>query len=152
MHSNFWRFASTGLRLLLRRPITGTSLIPLLPDGKIILARRQDTEKWSLPGGIVDWGEDLLHCAQRELLEETGFTLVRVERLVGVYSSPDRDPRFHAITVAIAVEVSGSAQITDTAEILEVKAFEPSAIPLDRLSHDHSQQLQDYFNGLTVVA
>jgi 8-oxo-dGTP diphosphatase len=141
------------LKLLFRRPLVGTSVIPILPDGQILLARRRDTNQWSLPGGILDWGEDLTECARRELLEETGFQLVKVSRLVGVYSSLERDPRFHAVTVAIAAEVEQkTAFITDSDEILEVRAFAADQIPFDDLSHDHEQQLQDYFAGLTVVA
>ncbi|MGB2927134.1 MAG: NUDIX hydrolase [Limnothrix sp.] len=150
---NIWRYLSTGLKLLLRRPLLGTSVIPVLPDGQILLARRRDTDQWSLPGGILDWGEDLSQCARRELLEETGFKLVKVSRLVGVYSSLERDPRFHAVTVAIAAEVESSkAAIADTDEILAVRSFKPSQIPYDDLSHDHARQLQDFFAGLTVVA
>ncbi|AFY37434.1 NUDIX hydrolase [[Leptolyngbya] sp. PCC 7376] len=150
---NIWRFIAAGLKLLVRHPIVGTTLIPILPDGKIVLARRRDTGTWSLPGGILDWGEDLTSCSRRELLEETGFELIKISRLVGVYSSLGRDPRFHAVTVAIAVEVNpSSTTIQDADEILEVKPFEASAMPLDNLSHDHAQLLCDYFDGKTVVA
>ena len=150
---NIWRFIAAGLKLILRRPIVGSTMIPILPDGRIVLARRRDTGQWSLPGGILDWGEDLTNCSRRELLEETGFELTKVSRLVGVYSSLGRDPRFHAVTVAIAVEVdAASIKIQDADEILEVKPFEQSAIPLDNLSHDHAQLLSDYFDGKTVVA
>lgn len=150
---NLWRLVAMGLKLLFRRPIVGTTLIPILPDGQILLARRRDTQQWSLPGGILDWGEDLSTCAQRELLEETGFELTKISRLVGVYSSLERDPRFHAVTVAIAVETKAASQIiTDTDEILEVQPFMPSAIPMATLSHDHARLLTDYFAGKTVIA
>ena len=150
---NIWRFIAAGLKLILRRPIVGTTLIPVLPDGKILLARRRDTNQWSLPGGILDWGEDLTTCSRRELLEETGFALTKISRLVGVYSSLGRDPRFHAVTVAIAVETEPANEtITDTDEILEVQPFLPSAIPLADLSHDHARLLADYFDGKTVIA
>lgn len=150
---NVWRLMATGLKLLVRRPIFGASVIPVLPDGRIVLARRRDTGQWSLPGGILDWGEDLLSCARRELLEETGFCLVSVVRLVGVYSSLDRDPRFHGVAVAIAVTVVATdAGIGDTDEIMEVKPFEVTQIPLDDLSHDHGRILQDYFDGNTAIA
>ena len=119
---NIWRFIAAGLKLILRRPIVGSTMIPILPDGRIVLARRRDTGQWSLPGGILDWGEDLTNCSRRELLEETGFELTKISRLVGVYSSLGRDPRFHAVTVAIAVEVdAASTKIQDADEILEVK-------------------------------
>ena len=63
----------TLLALLLRRPIVGTSVIPILPDARLVLIRRRDNGLWSLPGGIVDWGEDLATAAKRELAEETGL-------------------------------------------------------------------------------
>ena len=87
------------------------------------------------------------------MLEETGFELIKISRLVGVYSSLGRDPRFHAVTVAIAVKVdAASTKIQDADEILEVKPFAMADIPLDNLSHDHTQILRDYFDGKTVVA
>jgi hypothetical protein len=43
-------------------------------------------------------------------------------------------------------------QVQDTLEISEVQAFHPSDIPIGELSHDHDQQLQDYFNGETILA
>jgi 8-oxo-dGTP diphosphatase len=43
-------------------------------------------------------------------------------------------------------------KILDPSEILEVKAFDPEALPLGQLSHDHDRQLQDFLNGVTMVA
>jgi ADP-ribose pyrophosphatase YjhB (NUDIX family) len=123
-----------------------------LPDGQIVLVRRRDNGKWSLPGGMVNWGQDLPTTVQRELTEETGLELIEIRRLVGVYSAPDRDPRIHSICVVVEADVQGTMQIEDTLEISEVQAFEPSAIPRGNLSHDHDRQLQDYFDGKTTLA
>ncbi|MFW6358251.1 MAG: NUDIX domain-containing protein [Chroococcales cyanobacterium] len=145
------RFITTVLGVIFRHPVTGATLIPLLPDGQIVLVRRRDTGKWSLPGGIVDWGEPITETAHRELTEETGLELVKIRRLVGVYSAPDRDPRLHSISVLLAVDAQGTLAVKDGLEVSEVKAFSPQAIPLESLSHDHARQLQDYFNGATIV-
>ena len=84
------------LGLILRRPILSASVIPVMPDGTIVLIRRKDNSQWGLPGGIVDWGEDISTAARRELLEETGLSQVRLGRLVGIYSAPEReDGRAH---------------------------------------------------------
>ncbi|GAB4377921.1 MAG: NUDIX hydrolase [Elainellaceae cyanobacterium] len=150
--NQLWRYMQAAIGVIMRHPITGTSIIPVLPDGQIVLVRRQDNGRWSLPGGIIDWGEDISTSVRRELLEETGLDLVRLNRLVGVYSDPSRDPRFHSICVVVEAAVEGEFQVHDTLEVSEVQAFSPSALPIGELSHDHDRQLQDYLNGLTVVA
>ncbi|MGC1308374.1 MAG: NUDIX hydrolase [Phormidesmis sp.] len=142
----------TLLGLLLHRPIVGTSVIPLLPDGRIVLIRRRDNGLWSLPGGMVDWDEDIPTAAARELKEETGLTLTAVGRLVGVYSAAGRDPRFHSVCVALEARAEGSFKIFDRDEVIEVQAFEAQSLPSETLAHDHAQQLKDYFAGKTVVA
>ncbi|NEO28218.1 MAG: NUDIX hydrolase, partial [Kamptonema sp. SIO4C4] len=95
------RFIFTVIGVIFRHPVTGVTVIPILPDGRIVLVRRQDTGKWGLPGGLVDWGQDIPTTAKRELAEETGLELLEIERLVGVYSSCDRDPRLHSISILL---------------------------------------------------
>ncbi len=147
-----FRPVRTLLGLMLRRPIVGTSVIPLLPDGRIVLIRRRDNGLWGLPGGIVDWDEDVETAARRELAEETGLKLTAVGRLVGVYSASGRDPRFHSVCVALEAQVEGSFEVFDTAEVLDVQAFDIEALPSGELAHDHAAQLKDYFSGKTVLA
>ncbi|WP_096598543.1 NUDIX domain-containing protein [Calothrix sp. NIES-2100] len=149
---SLWRFGQTVLGIIFRHPITGTSIIPILPDGRIVLIRRSDNGRWALPGGMVDWGEDIPNTVRRELLEETGLELVKIRRLVGVYSSPSRDPRIHSICIAVEAEVQGSMAIQDKLEVTEIQAFSRNSLPLEPMSHDHYEQLQDYLNGLTTVA
>jgi 8-oxo-dGTP diphosphatase len=49
-------------------------------NGKLLLVQQQDPTdplpSWGLPGGQVEPGEELLVGLQRELLEETGLTLL----------------------------------------------------------------------------
>ena len=146
------RIASTVLGLLFRRPLAGTSVIPVLPTGEVVLVKRQDNGLWSLPGGFVDWGEEINQAVVRELKEETGLDVVRVHRLVGIYSSPRRDPRLHSICVAVAVEAEGEFQIQDKLEIDAVRAFAKEDIPMNALAHDHERHLRDYFSDITALA
>lgn len=147
-----WRYGQTILGVIFRHPITGTSIIPILPDGRIVLIKRRDNGLWSLPGGMVDWGEDIPTTIERELMEETGLELVKIQRLVGVYSAPDRDPRIHSICVVAEAQVQGEMEIKDTLEVMEIQAFPRNSLPVEPMSHDHYRQLQDYLNDLTILA
>ena len=55
----------------------------------VLLNRRSDNGRWGLPGVAMDPGESAVEACEREVLEETGL-VVRVRRLVGVYSTPHR--------------------------------------------------------------
>ncbi len=147
-----WRYGQTVLGIIFRHPITGTSIIPILPDGRIVLIRRRDDGCWALPGGMVDWGEDIPTTIRRELKEETGLELAEIRRLVGVYSAPDRDPRIHSICVVVEAKVHGRMDVQDTLEVIEIQAFPLNSLPPGQMSHDHTRQLQDYLNGLTTLA
>lgn len=150
--AHLWHFAKGALGLIFHHPVTGTSIIPVLDDGRLVLIRRRDTGQWALPGGMVQWGENITTTVRRELAEETGLDLLNVRRLVGVYSSPERDPRVHSICVAIAVNVKGSLEIQDRYEINEVRAFQIEDIPIDRLAFDNARHLKSYITGETQLA
>lgn len=144
--------AKSLLGIILRHPVTGTSIIPVLADGRIVLARRHDTGQWALPGGMVEWGEEIATTVRRELQEETGLELVCISRLVGVYSKPERDSRVHSICIVVEAEVKGKIRIQDPLEISEVKAFNPKDLPLVGLSYDNDEQLKNYLNATTILA
>jgi ADP-ribose pyrophosphatase YjhB (NUDIX family) len=55
---------------------------------KMLLIRRADNQRWDVPGGYMEPGESLSEACQREVFEETGLT-VEIQRLIGVYTSPN---------------------------------------------------------------
>lgn len=54
---------------------------------------------WAFPGGFVNPEEDADNAAARELGEETGVAGLAFEQL-GVYSTPNRDPRGWTVSAA----------------------------------------------------
>lgn len=82
-------------------------------QGRILLSRlsidEPDREKWTLPGGGLDFGEDPEAGALRELEEETGLQR-RVTALLGVDSrvygpNPIRSGALHGIGIIYRVAV-----------------------------------------------
>src|ERR687895_2000427 len=89
-------------------------------EGQVLLIRRASDPyegQWALPGGFVEVGEMLEDAAVREAGEETGLK-VEIERLVGVYSDPDRDPRGHNVSCAFLARAKEGelSAATDAAE------------------------------------
>lgn len=120
------------LRHLLRRPVVGICAAARTADGRWVLIRRGDTGTWGLPGGTLEWGEPLAEAIHRELREEAGVTHATYERLVGVYSRPDRDPRFHAVTVVVAMTAEApTVAPMNGLEIREVGLFRDDELPSD---------------------
>ncbi|HEX5495245.1 MAG TPA: NUDIX hydrolase [Mycobacteriales bacterium] len=66
---------------------------------------------WALPGGHVDTGETVQETATRELAEETGIHTSAMV-LVGVYSTPGRDPRGRYVTWAYVARLDTTPEPT----------------------------------------
>ena len=117
-------------RHVLRRPVVGVAAAARTSDGRWLLIRRADTGTWALPGGTLDWGETCKASLVRELAEEAGVERVKVGRLVGVYSKPERDPRFHGVTVLVACEVDVPQRPPmNPLEIREARLFADDDLP-----------------------
>src|SRR4051812_34868075 len=117
-------------RHLLRRPVVGICAAARTADGRWLLIRRADTGTWAMPGGTLEWGETLRTALARELDEEAGVTSAAIERVVGVYSRPDRDPRFHAVTIVVEARVEPpSKPPLNMLEIREARLFREDELP-----------------------
>src|SRR5271169_1086460 len=64
---------------------------------------------WELPAGRIDPGEKDLHAAQRELLEETGYTARKWRRILKFYASPGFVAETMAVFLATGLR-AGEAQ------------------------------------------
>jgi 8-oxo-dGTP diphosphatase len=137
-------------RHLLRRPVVGVVAIAHTRDGRCLLIRRRDTGEWALPGGTVEWGETLDSCIRRELLEEAGVEVLHLGELAGCYSHPDRDWRFHAVTIVVKAEVSPPIQPPQNKlEIADVGLFDADSLP-EQLSHEMGDMLRNALEGKVV--
>ncbi|WP_280442670.1 NUDIX hydrolase [Nocardia brasiliensis] len=56
-------------------------------QGRILMIRRTDNDKYSIPGGGQEVGETVTEAVVREVQEETGID-VEVTGMIGVFSDP----------------------------------------------------------------
>src|SRR6266571_9535745 len=72
-------------------PIFRIGVFALIFDqgDQILLSHRRDIDWWNLPGGGMEFGETVDESLCREVREETCLE-VKVDRLVGVYSKPQK--------------------------------------------------------------
>lgn len=117
-------------------------------SGGIVLIRRKNLPYgWAIPGGFVDYGESVEHAAVREAKEETGLD-VKLTGLLGVYSDPARDPRFHTISTVFTAKAEGLPVGQDDAE--EARVFKLDALP-EPLAFDHAKILGDYMERMASI-
>jgi 8-oxo-dGTP diphosphatase len=117
-------------RHLLHRPVVGISVVARTSDGRTLLIRRSDTGTWGLPGGTLEWGETLRVALERELEEEAGVVAPVFVRVLGVWSDPSRDLRFHAVTVGVECRVEPPVKAPkNPLEIREAHLFTDAELP-----------------------
>ena len=112
--------------------------------GRLLLVQRgrpPHKGSWGLPGGFCEWKEMTEKCCARETLEETGLR-VRVGKLLGVYSRPDRDPRGHNVTVLYeAYPVGGRLRGGDDAA--DARFFTRAELSRLRFAFDHREIVRE---------
>ena len=93
-----------------------------LPDGRLVLERQFRYPVQSVmvefPAGKLDPGEDSLVCAQRELLEETGFTARQWARAGVLHPVISYSTEF--IDIWFARELTAGQRQLDAGEFLDV--------------------------------
>ena len=115
------------------------------PGGIVLLQRAIEPGygKWVFPGGYVDRGETVADAAIREAKEEVNLE-VRLDSLLGVYSYRQSPV---IIVVYLATVTGGLLAAAD--EALDVRMFNPEAIPWNELAFPSTQEaLRQYVGGL----
>lgn len=116
----------------------------IIDDNKIVLVKRlNDPYKnhWALPGGFVEYGEKVESAAIREAKEETGLD-IELDKLVGVYSDANRDPRGHTVTVAYTAHIVGGKLQSDS-DAKDAKFVSIDSLDFDNLAFDHDIIIQE---------
>ncbi len=126
-----------------KTPLLTVDAIIELPEGIVLIKRKNPPPGWAFPGGFVDYGETLEDAVIREAREETGLDITLV-RQFHTYSSPGRDSRHHTVSTIFIATASGTPVAADDAQ--EAGVFTRDTLPED-IAFDHREILEDYFNG-----
>lgn len=94
-------------------------------------------DKWAIPGGFVDYEEDIYKAAERELAEETGIEGVNLEQ-AQTFGTPGRDPRGRTVSVVyFALVNSSDFRVKADTDAKDAKWFD--VLDLPGLAFDHEE-------------
>jgi len=113
-------------------PKVVAGVIPVLPDGKIVLLQREIEPakgSWSYPAGHQEVGETVEEAAIRETWEEI-CVRVKLNGLVGIYSYPDAG----IVTIVYWGRVPKNQKPSPGIESQSVALFSPKKIPWKKLA------------------
>ena len=138
-------------------PPTANTIIPavsvaIINDQKqVLMLKRRDSGNWTIPGGTMEFGEDLASCGIREVKEETGLDVSIVE-LIGTYTNPknivaydDGEVR-QEFTLMYAGQMTGTDVSIDdeSTEFRWVREDEALQLPLAKSQRTRIQDLAEY--------
>ena len=134
---------------------TGAAIIIRNENEQILLQERTDRNKWGLPGGCQDLGEDLRITAVREAFEETGIKLdpTKIE-LIDTLSGesrknsyPNGDIVYNNTSLYLAdVSIEDTSNLKGDSETKRLKFFSPDEVPENLMDADLIKTYLNYIS------
>ena len=112
---------------IIRHP-GAAAIVPVMADQQVLLIKQYrhavDGFIWEIPAGTLDTGETPRRCAERELIEETGYSARRLEKMAEITPLPAySDERIH---LYLATGLDRADQDLDADELLYVHSVKLS--------------------------
>jgi ADP-ribose pyrophosphatase YjhB (NUDIX family) len=117
----------------------------------LLLQQRTDNRQWGLPGGFMELGEKVQDTARREVFEETGIKLEKLE-LFGIYSGPEYDKTFSngdqvsMVQIIFSCKQYKGALVEDNEESLKNRFFDLNNLP-ENIFAEHRVFLDDLLSN-----
>ena len=125
--------------------ITSDGIVEIYVDnmlkGIVVIDRLNPPYGTALPGGFMDVGESIEQCLKREMLEEISLD-VEIKGLLGIYSDPNRDPRFHTVSAVYICRAEQLPIAGDDAKTCKVVSLEK--LLNEQFVFDHALIIKDY--------
>lgn len=122
-------------------------------QGRLLLQKRSDCEKWGVLGGMVEFGESVEEAAVREIKEESGLE-VKITSLYGVYSKYFAEytngDKVQPIVHLFKTKIIGGKLINQNDETLALKYFDLEDTPT-LFCKQHQDALDDIIAGREYV-
>lgn len=110
-------------------------------QGIVLIERKNPPYGYALPGGFVDIGESVEDALKREMKEEVQLE-VEIVDLLGVYSNPKRDLRFHTVSVVYICKADQDPVAADDAKAAAVVSL--NDVQNTDLVFDHNEIISHY--------
>lgn len=114
--------------------LVGVAVAVINENEEFLLQKRRDG-LWGVPGGFIELGESTEEAGRREVLEETGIEVGKLD-LVGVFSGKQHyvkltnGDEFYPVTIAyVSKEIKGGSLKADGKETNEARFFKVNELP-----------------------
>ncbi|MGG4489836.1 NUDIX hydrolase [Metabacillus idriensis] len=120
-------------------------------QGRILLQQRTDYGIWGIPGGLLELGETFEEAVLREVLEETGLSLNKLE-LFGIYSGVKGFSKYSNGDQVFSVQIifhttDYTGILTTNNESKEISFLHQNELP-ENINPHQSPFILDWVNGV----
>jgi 8-oxo-dGTP diphosphatase len=136
--------------VLYQNPSPGMVVL-IVDDDKILLGERAHDVymggTWSLPGGFIEFDEDFLSAAHREIIEETGLS-INIVSIISVVSNFHSAALHTLVIVLLAEKISGELKPGD--DMVKLEWFSPSG-PLPPMAFDADRHIIERYHQAGIA-
>lgn len=140
----------------MRRCIKATVGTVVCRQGMVLLEKRNHEpfyDHWCIPGGHIEFGEDVEAAMLRELKEETGL-IAPSRRFFGYYTEYFPEIDWHAVALIFVVDMDGGNGSGEAVkknlspqeeEVKEIRWCTPEEVSELPMAFEHGTILSDFF-------
>lgn len=130
------------------RPLVGVGGVVIQRNRVLLIRRRREPLKgeWSIPGGLVEVGEELSESVRRELKEETGLEVEPLDILL-VFDRimrAGRRVRYHFVIVDYACRLKGG-RLAPASDVLDARWVRRKDLPRYHLTEKATEVVLQAF-------